>query len=111
MLINLIASIFLCAFAQIIEKNDFYLTPISPPTAFLAQYYTVQFRVTGLNNPSFSFNSLPSFLVGSENGSVQGVPESMGSFVIKVAFSSGNVRGESYVILRVTANLNSEQIT
>ena len=65
MLINLIVSIFLFAFAQTLEKNDFYLAPSNPPTAFLAQYYTVQFRVAGLNNPSFSFNGLPSSLVGS----------------------------------------------
>jgi len=110
MLINLIVSIFLFAAARAVDISDLYLTPSSPPTAFLAQYYTVQFRVAGLNNPSFSFIGLPSFLEGSSNGSVQGVPESMGSFSVKVAFSSGEMSGESDVILRVTANLNGEHL-
>jgi hypothetical protein len=68
MVINLIFSIFLVVLTKAMEKSDFYLSPSSPPLAFLAQYYSVQFRVIGLNNPSFSFKELPKFLQGSENG-------------------------------------------
>jgi hypothetical protein len=40
--------------------NEFFLSPPLPPTAFVGEYYTTQFRILGLDNPVFRFTDLPS---------------------------------------------------
>lgn len=45
----------LAAFAH----ADHFLTPAFPPTAHQNQYYSVRYRVRGLDNPTFTFENLP----------------------------------------------------
>lgn len=90
MVINLIFSIFLLVVTNATEKSGYQLSPTSPPIAFLAQYYTVKLRVVGLSNPTFYYDGLPSFLTASDNGTIEGIPDQIGSFLVKVNYSSGN---------------------
>lgn len=39
----------------LISAEDYYLSPPIPPTAFYGQFYTVQFRVIGLDNAIFTY--------------------------------------------------------
>jgi len=61
-------------FAQNDQEQQYFLSPPLPPTAFLGQFYTAQFRVVGLDNPKFSFPNLPSFLAPQPDGTVSGTP-------------------------------------
>jgi len=106
MVINLIFGILLLVVTQESEKSDYHLTPASPPLGFLAQYYTVNLRVIGLPNPTFSYDGLPPFLAGSENGTIEGIPDQIGSFLVKVKYSSGTSLGQDEIILRVTTYLS-----
>jgi hypothetical protein len=74
-----------CTLTQ--ENPDrYFLSPPQPPTAFVGQYYTVQFRVIGVDNPKFSFSNLPPFLKGYSDGTIEGAPDKLGSFVAKIRF-------------------------
>lgn len=70
------------------DQSHYQLTPPLPPTAFLAQTYSCQFRVPGLAYPAFRFQGLPSGLSGSASGLVRGVPSVMGSFLVSIRYSS-----------------------
>lgn len=37
------------------HQQDYFLSPAIPPTAFVNEYYTTQFRILGLDNPKFTF--------------------------------------------------------
>lgn len=84
-------------------QGDYSLTPLAPPSAFLGQYYTLRFRVTGLDSPTFTFTGLPGCFISTGNGTIEGTPNATGSFVLRVSFSSGAVQSYSDVVLRVVA--------
>lgn len=82
--------------------NQYTLSPALPPTAFIGQYYTCNFRVSGLSTPSFSFIDLPDCFTPSSSGALEGIPSQSGSYSITVKYQQGSVRGQQVVILRVT---------
>lgn len=81
MIINLIFSIFTVVVAKANETTDYHLSPTSPPIAFLAQYYTLNLRVIRLSNPVFNYDGLPIFSTGLENGTIEGTPDQIGSYL------------------------------
>lgn len=85
-------------------EHHLFLSPAYPPTAFYQQYYEVRFRVRGLTHPTFSFDNLPSFLEGSEDGVISGTPDLTGTFRITVRYSDGEAEGESRVVISVTSS-------
>ncbi len=95
-------------------SDGLFLSPPLPPTAYKGEYYTVQFRVIGIDNPYFSFENLPSCLKGSPDGTVEGTPDVIGSFAVKVCFKSEHESGSRNIVVRVapsvssTANINTE---
>lgn len=81
--------------------ETYFLSPPIPPTAFVGDFYTVQFRVGGLDAPLFDFYNLPSAFTGYPNGTIEGNPSIQGSFPVKVSFRSGNISSSQNLILRV----------
>lgn len=71
------------------NRNQYSLSPNLPPTAFIGQYYTCNFRVGGLANPSFSFKNLPSCFTASSSGTVEGIPNESGSYSVTVNYQQG----------------------
>jgi len=69
-------------------QQDFYLSPLYPPTAFEASYYEVRFRVRGVDFPQFGFRGLPECLRGSSDGVISGVPKGPGSYPVTIVFGS-----------------------
>ena len=94
----LIASLLL----TIVVSQHFYVTPAIPPNAYQNQYYTVRFRVRGLDNPVFNFVGLPSTLTGSSDGLLSGTPIKAGSSQITINYASGSTTGSAQFILKVT---------
>ena len=93
-----------CALAQ--ENPDrYFLSPPLPPTAFQGQYYTVQFRVIGIDNPQFSFSNLPPFLTAYSDGTIEGTPDRLGSFVAKIKFESPGASGSRDIVFRVANSM------
>lgn len=88
------------------SSNNYFLTPPLPPTAFTGQYYTVQLRVIGMSNPTFSFDNAPSFLATDPNGTIQGYPDQIGSFPMRVHFQSVVDYGYRDIVLRVAHPLD-----
>lgn len=78
---------------QDIQEDRYFVTPALPPTAFLGNYYTAQFRVIGLDNPRFTFNVIPPWFNGFSNGTVEGTPLSVGSFPLQIFYESGGISG------------------
>ncbi len=110
MIISLIFGIFLAFVVKTNEITDYHLSPASPPIAFLAQYYTLKLRVIGLSNPVFTYDGLPTFLAGSENGTIEGTPDQIGSYLVKVSYSSGKTSGQEELLFRVTSYFYESQI-
>ncbi len=77
------------AFQHSDNYNQYEISPALPPTAFIGQYYTVNFRVGGLSTPDFTFDNLPSCFTGSSTGTIEGIPDSIGSFNIRVSYRNG----------------------
>ena len=82
---NLLVACFLLAVAS----SAFYLTPANPPTAYQNQFYSVRYRVRGLDDPVFSFESLPKGLSGASDGLLSGIPADAGSISILIKYRSG----------------------
>ncbi len=70
------------------DSDGYFLSPPLPPTAYKGEFYTVQFRVIGLDNPVFSFDNLPACLKSYDDGTIEGTPDRIGSFAVKVHFKS-----------------------
>jgi hypothetical protein len=99
----ILISVFLILSQQTLNSYSQYdISPSLPPSAFIGQYYTCQFRASGLKNPSFSFENLPSFLTASSNGAIEGIPTDSGSYSITVSYQQGGEQGQQDVVLRVT---------
>lgn len=69
--------------------NQYEITPIIPPTAFVGQYYTVNFRVNGLAKPDISFDNLPDCFTALNTGTIEGTPDTAGSYNIVLRYQSG----------------------
>lgn len=80
----------LLVLAQQYNTPDYFLSPPLPPTAFVGQYYTVRFRVIGVDNPLFKIEGLPKCFKASPDGVIEGNPDKVGSYPIKVTFSVGS---------------------
>ena len=65
---------------------DLYHSPSIPPECFVDQYYTCDFRVTGLKNPTYTFEKLPSFFKGASTGRIEGKPNRKGNYEIIVSY-------------------------
>jgi hypothetical protein len=91
------------------SSDDLFLSPPLPPTAYKGEYYTVQFRVIGIDNPIFSFENLPSCLRGSPDGTLEGTPDAIGSFAVKVCFKSEHESGSRNIVVRVAASVSSTE--
>ena len=94
---NLLAICLLLAVAS----SALFLTPVNPPTAYQNQFYSVRFRVRGLDEPVFSFEGLPKSLTGTSDGLVSGITTDAGSISIIIKYKSGEQSGQSQVILKV----------
>lgn len=97
MIKNLLAICLLLAVAS----SALFLTPANPPTAYQNQFYSVRFRVRGLDEPVFSFEGLPQSLSGTSDGLISGIPSVAGSITIIIKYKSGEQSGQSQVILKV----------
>jgi hypothetical protein len=89
-------------------QQETFLSPPIPPTAFYQQYYQVIFRVRGFNAPTFTFENLPNFFVGTTEGVVSGTPNITGTFRIGVSYTDGTTSGSSKVVISVTASANTD---
>lgn len=83
------------------SSNQYEITPIIPPTAFIGQYYTVNFRVNGLAKPNISFDNLPDCFSALNTGTIEGTPDTIGSFNIILRYQSGSESGQQNIVLRV----------
>lgn len=93
MIVRIAALIFLLLLSLSTQTRDNYnqydILPNLPPTAYIGQYYTVKFRVSGLTTPIFTFKSLPSCFTTTDDGTLEGTPNKVGSFSIVVSYQSG----------------------
>lgn len=81
--------------------NLYEITPIIPPTAFVGQYYTVNFRVNGFAKPDISFLNLPDCFTALNTGTIEGIPDTVGSYNIVLRYQSGSESGQQDIVLRV----------
>jgi len=88
-------------------QQTLFLSPPFPPTGFYQQYYEVRFRVRGLNGPTFTFDNLPNFFTGSQDGVVSGTPNITGTFRFTVSYTDGTTSGSDKVVISVTASPNT----
>jgi len=88
-------------------QQTLFLSPPFPPTGFYQQYYEVRFRVRGLNGPTFTFDNLPNFFTGSQDGVVSGTPNITGTFRFTVTYTDGTTSGSDKVVISVTASPNT----
>jgi len=79
-----------------------FITPAYPPTAYQYQYYSVVFRIRGADFPIFKFSGLPSGIIGTSDGTLNGVPTVSGSFNIKLTYLVGSETGSKSFIMTVT---------
>jgi len=89
------------------SSDDYFLSPPLPPTAFVGEYYTTQFRVLGLDNPVFDFDELPKCFKSYPDGTIEGTPEKAGSYAVKVHFKSGKCAGTRDIVFRVARSVAS----
>ena len=94
-------------------SDTYYITPTIPPNAYQNQYYTIRFRVRGLDNPVFSFVGLPKTISATNDGLLSGTPTEAGSYQITINYSSGSVSGSGQFILKVSQDysLTNEVLT
>lgn len=95
--------------ALALTTTSLFLSPAYPATAFYQQYYETRFRVRGLIHPTFTFENLPKFFTGSEDGVLSGTPDITGTFRITIKYAEGDQSGESQVVISVTASPNTEE--
>ena len=78
-----------------------FLSPIIPPTAFVGQYYTCQFRVLGMDFPIYKFHGLPPNMTGNHYGRVIGTPGKIGSYPVTVTYSSKEFTSSTELVFMV----------
>ncbi len=89
------------------DSDGYFLSPPLPPTAYKGEYYTVQFRVIGLDNPIFSFDNLPACLKSYDDGTIEGTPDKIGSFAVRVNFRSKGQSCSRNIVIRVAPSVSS----
>lgn len=90
------------------SQSKYFVSPSLPPTSYYGEYYTVHFRVIGMDNPTFSFENVPDCFKAYNNGSIQGTPDKIGSFSIKITFSSGEETDSRETVLRTVSSRNDK---
>lgn len=88
----------------------YILSPALPPTAFIGEYYTCDFRVAGLVNPTFTFKNLPRFFKSLPSGRIEGTPTEKGTFTIIVTYQENKVSSSKSVVLRVTDPVPTKEV-
>ena len=88
--------------------SSIFITPAYPPNAFHNQFYTVNFRIRGIDFPSCKFTGLPEGLKAESDGTISGVPAQVGSHSIKLVYTAGEQKGEHEFILRILENTSQE---
>jgi len=73
--------------------SSVFITPAYPPTAFQNQYYTLKFRIRGVDFPVYRITGLPDGLQATSDGTISGIPISVGSFSIKLIYTAGDDTG------------------
>ncbi len=82
-------NLFIACLLLAVASSALFLSPVNPPTAYQNQFYSVRFRVRGLDEPVFSFEGLPKALTGTADGLLSGVAAEAGSFSIVIKYKSG----------------------
>ena len=67
-------------------QQNYFLSPLYPPTAFEGQYYEVRFRVRGMDSPQFTFKGLPNCFKSSADGVISGIPKGPGSYAVSIVY-------------------------
>lgn len=94
----------LLAVIAITAYSSLFVTPVYPPNAIQNQFYTVNFRIRGVDFPICKFVGLPEGLKQGSDGTISGTPVEVGSFSVKLLYTAGEVNGEHEFILRVLEN-------
>ena len=82
-------NLFVACLLLAVATSAVYLTPAYPPTAYQNQFYSVRFRVRGLDDPVFTYEGLPKSLSGNSEGVLSGIPLIPGSFAIVIKYRAG----------------------
>jgi len=82
-------NLFIVCLILAVATSTVYLTPAYPPTAYQNQFYSVRFRVRGLDDPVFTYEGLPKSLSGNSDGVLSGIPLIPGSFSIVIKYRAG----------------------
>ena len=101
-------NLFVACLLIAVATSAAFLTPAYPPTAYQNQFYSVRFRVRGLDNPIFDFEGLPKSLTSNKDGVLSGIPVAPGAFSIVIKYRSGAFSGSSEVILRVLEDYRNQ---
>lgn len=91
------------------DSDSYFLSPPLPPTAYKGEFYTVQFRVIGLDNPVFSFQALPPCFKSYDDGTIEGIPDVIGSFSASVCFQTKKVKVTRNIVFRIAPSVSSTQ--
>ncbi len=102
---NLLITCLLLAFVS----SAVYLTPAYPSTAYQNQFYSIRFRVRGLDDPIFTFEGLPKSLNGKSDGVISGIPLVAGSFSVLIKYRAGAESGSKEVILKVLEDYRNKE--
>jgi hypothetical protein len=86
-------NLFVACLLIAVATSQAFITPTYPSTAYQNQFYSVRFRVRGLDNPVFDFEGLPKSLTGNKDGVLSGIPNAPGAFSIAIKYRSGTVSG------------------
>ena len=89
--------------------SDYFLSPPLPPTAFIGEYYTTQFRILGLDNPLFKFVDLPKWFKGYKDGTIAGTPKKAGSYPVRVYFTTPGCDNYRDIVVRVAPSVSSTE--
>lgn len=78
--------LFVACLILAVTSSSLFLTPANPPTAYQNQFYSVRFRVRGMDDPVFTFEGLPKNLTGAKDGLISGTSITEGSFSILIKY-------------------------
>lgn len=106
---RVLLAILLVALSQQGCESDYFLSPPLPPTAFIGEYYTTQFRILGLDNPVFKFSDLPEELKGYPDGTLAGTPLKAGSYPVRVFFTTPRCDSYRDIVVRVAHSVSSTE--
>ena len=106
---RVLLALLLVAFTYQGCTSDYFLSPPLPPTAFIGEYYTAQFRILGLDNPIFKFSNLPAWFKGHSDGTLSGTPKKAGSYPVRVFFTTSGCDQYRDIVVRVAQSVSSTQ--